>query len=181
MHHAFKIGDTEHNLELSRAASGYRLHLSDRIIPVDIKTGADGQSWLTVNGEVCEVVIATRGDNVFIHLDGETHQLVYEHPLERLAHQAHGAASDGVRAPMPGNLVSVQVSAGDAVTKGQTLLVMESMKMETTILAPRDGVVQAVHFDKGQTFDRDALLLTLEPVGAASAATEAESTKTKTR
>ena len=64
---------------------------------------------------------------------------------------------------MPGSLVSVTVKPGDAVSKGQTLLVMESMKMETTILSPRDGVVAAVHFDKGQTFDRDALLLTLEP------------------
>jgi biotin carboxyl carrier protein len=40
---------------------------------------------------------------------------------------------------------------------------MESMKMETTIVAPRDGVIQAVQFEKAQTFDRDALLLSLEP------------------
>jgi biotin carboxyl carrier protein len=42
---------------------------------------------------------------------------------------------------------------------------MESMKMETTIAAPRDGVVEAVHFAPGQTFDRDALLLSLEASG----------------
>jgi 3-methylcrotonyl-CoA carboxylase alpha subunit len=66
---------------------------------------------------------------------------------------------------MPGSLVAVQIKPGDTVSKGQTLLVMESMKMETTIAAPRDGVVQTVHFDKGQTFDRDALLITLQPLG----------------
>jgi biotin carboxyl carrier protein len=49
------------------------------------------------------------------------------------------------------------------VSKGQTLLVMESMKMETTLVAPRDGVVATVRFEKGQTFERDAVLLTLEP------------------
>lgn len=162
MHHAFILGDAEHNLELSRAASGYRLHVGDRVIAVDIQTGTDGHCRLTVDGVTCEVVIAQRGDDVFVHLDGEAYQLHYEHPLERLAHQAHGGAADGVRAPMPGSLVAVQVKAGEGVTKGQTLLVMESMKMETTIHAPRDGVVAAVHFEKGQTFDRDALLLTLE-------------------
>ena len=164
MHHAFKLGDTELNLELSRAREGYRLHVAGRVIPVDLKTGADGRSWLTVNGETIEVTIATQGDDVFVHLGGEAHQLRYEHPLERLAHQAHGGAEDVIQAPMPGSLVSVAVKPGDTVSKGQTLLVMESMKMETTIASPRDGVVAAVHFEKGQTFDRDALLLTLEPV-----------------
>ena len=163
MHHAFKLGDTEHNVELSRAREGYRLHIDGMPVPVNLKTGADGHCWLTVNGETCEVFLATRGDDVFVHLDGEAFQLTYEHPLERLAHQAHGGSEDGVRAPMPGSLVNAPVTAGQQVSRGETLLVMESMKMETTIVAPRDGVVQAVHFAPGQTFDRDALLLTLEP------------------
>ena len=109
-------------------------------------------------------MIAARGDDVFVHLDGEAYQLSYEHPLDRLAAQAGGAASDRILAPMPGSIVSVQVAAGDRVQRGQALLLMESMKMETTLTAPRDGVVAAVQFEKGQTFDRDALLLSLEPM-----------------
>src|SRR3546814_17563184 len=69
-------------------------------------------------------------------------------------------------APMPGSIVTVSVTVGDTVTRGQTLLVMESMKMETTIAAPRDGVIATVNFDKGQTIDRDALLLQLAPQNA---------------
>jgi acetyl/propionyl-CoA carboxylase alpha subunit len=163
MHHAFRIGDTEISVELSRAREGYRLHIGGQAIPVNLGTGADGHHWLTVNGETLEVVVAVRGDDVFIHLEGEAHQLTYEHPLDRLAHQAGGAASDVIRAPMPGSLVSVSVKVGEAVTKGQTLLVMESMKMETTIVSPRDGVVAELHQAMDQTFDRDALLVTLEP------------------
>jgi biotin carboxyl carrier protein len=101
-----------------------------------------------------------------VHYDGEAYQLKYRHPLDRLAAAAGGSADDSIRAPMPGSIVAVQVSAGDAVTKGQTLLVMESMKMETTIIAPRDGVIETVAFEKGQTFDRDALLVTLAVVKA---------------
>jgi acetyl/propionyl-CoA carboxylase alpha subunit len=112
--------------------------------------------------------VVVRGDDVYIHLDGCTYHLHYEHPLERLAHQAHGAAEDGLRAPMPGSLVSVAARPGQAVSKGQALLVMESMKMETTLTAARDGVVAQVHYEPGQTFDRDALLLSLEPAGAAA-------------
>lgn len=161
MHHAFKLGETEHNLEISRSADGYRLHLADQVVPFDLKTGADGRAWLTLDGAHHEVVIATKGDDVFVHFDGEAYQLRYEHPLKRLAAAGLGSAEDRVLAPMPGSIVSVQIKAGDTVTKGQTLLVMESMKMETTITAPRDGVIETVTYDKGQTFDRDALLLSL--------------------
>lgn len=161
MQHAFKLGEAEHNLALSRGADSYRLHSADGVVAIDLKTTADGKTWLTVGERHMPVVIATRGDDVFVHLDGEAYQLRYQHPLDRLAAQAGGAAEDSVRAPMPGSIVAVSVKAGDAVTKGQTLLVMESMKMETTIAASRDGVVEAISYDKGQTFDRDAVLLSL--------------------
>ncbi len=165
MHHAFKLGDDVHNVELSRSASAYRLHLNDQVFDIDLKTSPDGRSWLTLGERHIEVVIAQRGDDVFVHLDGEAYQLRYQHPLDRLAAAAGGSAEDSIRAPMPGSIVAVQVKPGDAVTKGQTLLVMESMKMETTIAAPRDGVIASVTYEKGQTFDRDALLLELEHVG----------------
>lgn len=162
MHHAFKLGDTEHPIALARSREAYRLHLGDGVVDVDLRTGADGRAWLTVGDRHVEVVIATRGDEVFVHLDGEAFALRYRHPLERLAAQAGGGANDQIRAPMPGSIVSAAVAAGDVVTMGQTLLVMESMKMETTLVAPRDGVVADVRFEKGQTFERDAVLLTLE-------------------
>lgn len=164
MHHTFKLLDAENKLELSRSRDRYRLHLGSAVIAIDLKAGAGGKSWLTVGDRHIEVIIATRGDEVFVQLDGEAHALRYQHPLDRLAAQAGGAASDRILAPMPGSIVSVQVAAGDRVQRGQALLLMESMKMETTLTAPRDGVVAAVQFEKGQTFDRDALLLSLEPM-----------------
>ena len=150
MHHAFKLNDREHNVELSRGRGGYRLHFDGRVVELGF-------------AELDPACIATRGDEVYVHLDGETYQLTYEHPLERLAHAAHGAAEDSLRAPMPGSLVVVHARAGQQVAKGEALLVMESMKMETTLTAARDGVVAAVHYAPGQTFDRDALLLSLAP------------------
>jgi biotin carboxyl carrier protein len=165
MHHAFKIENNEYDLGLSRSQEGYRLHFGAATIPVNLHSEDDGTAVLTVEGRSQRVVIATRGDDVFIHLDGVAYQLRYEHPLDRLALQAAGGAEDNVKAPMPGSLVATHVKAGDNVVRGQSLLVIESMKMETTIAAPRDGIVQAVQFGAGQTFDRDAVLLTLEPVG----------------
>ncbi len=167
MQHGFKLLDAEHDIGLSRAREGYRLHLNqgdERIeIPVSLIQGEEGDWVLNVNGEVDHISLALDGDDVFIHLDGEVYQLTFEHALQRLAEMSAGAAADNVKATMPGSLVSVAVAEGDHVKTGQTLLVMESMKMETTIVSPRDGVVQSIQFTPGQTFDKDAVLITLEP------------------
>jgi 3-methylcrotonyl-CoA carboxylase alpha subunit len=62
--------------------------------------------------------------------------------IDRLAHAGDQAGEGGkLTAPMPGKVVQVLVQSGDAVRKGQALAVMEAMKMEHTLYAPRDGVI----------------------------------------
>ena len=65
---------------------------------------------------------------------------------------------------MPGKIVSVAVSVGDVVTKGQTLLVLEAMKMEHAIKAPADGVVGDVFLKAGDQVTDGVELIRLEPV-----------------
>ena len=74
-----------------------------------------------------------------------------------------GAATvaGGCLAPMPGQVVSVAVAAGDAVHAGQTLVVLEAMKMEHTVTAPEDGVATAVHVAAGDQVEADQLLVTV--------------------
>ena len=166
MHHAFKIGEEEHELWLSRGRDGYVLHIGDRLVPVAFKREDNGACFITTGDSTTPVVVAVRGDDVHVHIDGAAYTLSYLHPMVRLAAAGHHAAADIIRAPMPGSLIAVNVKEGAKVSRGDPLLVMESMKMETTIAAPREGVVQAVHVAAGQTFDRDALLITLESLEA---------------
>ncbi len=68
-----------------------------------------------------------------------------------------------VKAPMPGKVLSVLAKAGAAVTRGETLAVLEAMKMEHALVAPRDGVVEAVHASAGQQVaDGDVLVMLVE-------------------
>ena len=71
------------------------------------------------------------------------------------------AAGESVNAPMPGAVLRVEVSQGQAVKSGQLLLVMEAMKMENEILAPRDGTVAQILVQKGTAVDTGAPLLVL--------------------
>ncbi len=68
------------------------------------------------------------------------------------------AGGEAINAPMPGNILAVNVKAGDAVKKGQVLMVLEAMKMENEIMCPRDGKVVSVAVTKGATVESGAAL-----------------------
>ena len=82
-------------------------------------------------------------------------------PAPAPAPAANVAGGEPVTAPMPGNILDVRVSAGQAVKKGDVLLILEAMKMENEILAARDGVVAGVAVAKGATVNSGDVLLTL--------------------
>ncbi|MBR6548160.1 MAG: biotin/lipoyl-binding protein [Clostridia bacterium] len=70
-------------------------------------------------------------------------------------------AGETVAAPMPGNILAVNVKAGDTVKKGDVLMVLEAMKMENEIMAPRDATVVSVNTSVGATVDTGAVLCVL--------------------
>ncbi|MBQ3018210.1 MAG: biotin/lipoyl-binding protein [Clostridia bacterium] len=71
------------------------------------------------------------------------------------------AGAQTISAPMPGNILKVNVANGQAVKKGDVLMILEAMKMENEILAPNDGTVSSVNVTAGQTVDSGAVLCTL--------------------
>jgi len=113
-----------------------------------------------VDGRPIKAVFEPRGRAVLVSVQGETQLLGRYNP----AAAAEGLEGVGaVKAPMPGKVLAVPVSTGDAVTKGQTLAVLEAMKMEHALTAPRDGVVEAVTVEAGdQVGDGDVLVTLVE-------------------
>ena len=71
------------------------------------------------------------------------------------------SGGEAVNAPMPGNILKINVSAGQSVKKGEVLVVLEAMKMENEIMAPCDGVVSAVPVSKGATVNTGDLLVAI--------------------
>ncbi|MCC8136354.1 MAG: biotin/lipoyl-binding protein [Ruminococcus sp.] len=71
------------------------------------------------------------------------------------------ASGEPVNSPMPGNILSVNVKEGDKVTAGQTLVVLEAMKMETEVPAPKDGTVVQVVTSKGAVVETGSPLVVL--------------------
>ncbi|HEY1589497.1 MAG TPA: acetyl-CoA carboxylase biotin carboxyl carrier protein subunit, partial [Rhodanobacter sp.] len=69
------------------------------------------------------------------------------------------AGGNQVIAPMPGRIVLVKAKAGDPVVQGQELLVMEAMKMELALKAPRNGTIESIHATQGEFVEADAVLV----------------------
>ena len=74
---------------------------------------------------------------------------------------AGAAGAVTVKAPMPGNILDVKVKAGDSVKAGDTLLILEAMKMENEISAPQDGTIASVNVRKGDVVNSGDLLITM--------------------
>ena len=71
------------------------------------------------------------------------------------------AGGEAITAPMPGTILAVNVTAGQAIKKGDVLFILEAMKMENEIMAPADGTVAAVAVTKGAAVESGAVLCTL--------------------
>lgn len=75
---------------------------------------------------------------------------------------APAGSGEAIPAPLPGSIMEIRVNAGDAVKAGQILVILEAMKMENEILAPRDGTVTQVAAQKGATVETGTPLLYLQ-------------------
>lgn len=162
MNHSFEVDGVEYQLWLSRCREDYRLSLHDRVIaPVAFSHRGGGCGVVIIAGESQPVRFAIDGETIHVHMSGETRSLHYRDPLRTLATPKQEISQPVARAPMPGVVIAAQVSPGQAVSVGTALMTIESMKLETVIRSPQDGIVERIHFKEGESFEQDAVLVTL--------------------
>lgn len=80
----------------------------------------------------------------------------------KAAQEAVAAGVSAVRSPLPGTIIDIRVTVGQAVKKGETVVVLEAMKMENNIDADRDGKVKEIKVAKGDTVMEGSILITIE-------------------
>jgi acetyl/propionyl-CoA carboxylase alpha subunit len=118
-------------------------------------------SWIDVDmdGRKTRVAVVRDGNAVWVSSSGVTKRLS---PESSAIPQAEGGDRE-LRAPMTGRVVKVAATIGATVQRGESLVVLEAMKMEYRIAAPRDGVVESVACREGDRVDLGSVLVTLAP------------------
>ena len=154
---------TRHQVALVRDARGGRVEVDGAVVDVVMENKADGALALTLGSHTHAVWVAQHGETAYVHAFGRAWSVTLRDSVR--GGGADAEESDVCVAPMPGTVVEVAVAVGDRVSAGQTMIVIESMKMQLNLEAARDGVVAEIPRAKGDLFDRDALLVRLEAGG----------------
>jgi 3-methylcrotonyl-CoA carboxylase alpha subunit len=158
------LGGETHAIEIVRRKPHLVLDVDGRRYEV-VEAVDHGVGLLVVDGGPVAVAraLVEEGprETCFVRIDGRTHEIGLIDPREETARS--DSSRDEIHAPMPGAVVTVHRRAGEAVARGETILTIESMKLQTALAAPRDGVLAEVLKSAGDTFDRDAVLARLVP------------------
>lgn len=160
----YALGDEAHVVHPVHGDPAASLAIDGQPLQAVLAPGASpGEYTLEIDGRRETVFAARRGDALFVHLRGRTLRVDAVDALER-AHReaAPGGEGEALRAPMPGVVVEVAVEVGDGVASGQLLMTIESMKLQTAIVAPHEATVSEIAVAPGGRFDQGAVLVRLE-------------------
>jgi acetyl/propionyl-CoA carboxylase alpha subunit len=157
MHYRYEYEGETYHIRIERLPDGrIQATLGERAYILRADALKQGGWLLTHEGENHLVYSAGVGDDRWVQVDGEHFHL--QRQRGRRTQSSTRSAGD-LTAQMPGQIMQVLVSSGDNVTSGQTLVILEAMKMEIRVSAPEDGVVKNVLVAVGQVVERGQILV----------------------
>jgi acetyl/propionyl-CoA carboxylase alpha subunit len=151
---------------ISREGAKLRARIDGREVEARVEPLFDGTTIVTLKGRRLRVAVRRRRESILV----ATGPAAFEFRAieERAARAAHGLVTPEVTAPMPGKVLKVMVHAGERVEAGRPLVVMEAMKMETTLYAEGAAIVKRTAVAPGDAVDHGAVLIELSPVSRPS-------------
>lgn len=156
----FRCGDQERSVQVTPVDGQFHVLVDHQRFEIAVQAGELGRLDLCVDGRRQRVYVAHQGDQTYVWLDGDVHTLIKPDSRRRRT-QAPGQGS-ALEAAMPGRVLDVLVKEGDAVRRGDALVLLEAMKMELRIQASSDGVVNKVLVRAGQVVERGQKLVEIE-------------------
>ncbi len=161
MKFVYAANDVSHPVEIERTSNGIDMQIEGTHPDVELIATAPPRITFLYNGKIVSAAVVSEGKRRWAHFDGATFLLNRVEEKGRDASQRESRAESGsglVTAPMPGQVRAVLANAGDAVELGQTLLLLEAMKMEIRVTAPRTGTLISLAVAQGQNVEREQVL-----------------------
>src|SRR5687768_12339305 len=158
------VGDKEYLVEI---VDEKHISINGKIVEVDFESVSGQPVYsLIVDGKSHESYVQQGDDNWQVLLRGRLYPVIVEDEREKRLRAAAGSgvAESGefhLKAPMPGLVVTVLVTEGQEVKKGQVLLILESMKMQNELKSPRDGTIGRIRVKAGESVEQRQTLLSV--------------------
>lgn len=137
----------------------FSLRLPTKTIIANGVLGDNGHLNVSINGRKTKATFVREGQRIAIFISGKKYALELINQMETT--EIDFEEVSGIQSPLPGKVVKVIVADGNTVKKGQPLMVVEAMKMEHTIFAPKDGIVDRVVFSEGDQVEEGVELVIL--------------------
>jgi 3-methylcrotonyl-CoA carboxylase alpha subunit len=149
----------ERRVVATARGSEWLLQIGEHELVVRGERQSDGALSVVLDGVHRRLAVLDHAAETALFLDGESWRLVETDPLD--AHSGEDPTAGRLTAPMPGRVTQLMVEPGSTVRRGQPLIVIEAMKMEHTVAAPADGVVEAIRFAVGDLVEEGTELIAL--------------------
>jgi biotin carboxyl carrier protein len=163
------MGERQQTVSITEAGNGYRVEIDGETVEVDsLSVPGSPTRSLLIDGRSFEAATMPSRDGLDVYISGDVfHVRVTDELWARAESAAHGAASgEEVVSPMPGSVVRISVEMGQVVEVGQTVAVVEAMKMQNDLAAVRGGKVEQIRVKAGDIVEQGTVLVVL---GAAAA------------
>jgi biotin carboxyl carrier protein len=161
-----RVSEREREFTFERQGEQFIAHTNGKSYRLDMSMVGDGNAFsLFVDGRSYDVIVDAREGCTNVLVDGETVKVYVEDERERTASAVASARPVGKRtlkSSMPGIVVEIQVAVGDVVEDGQTLLILEAMKMQNPIQAEGSGTIAEIHVSEGDAIASGTALVDLD-------------------
>lgn len=156
----YQIDGDIKTVTVRRSGDHFQVTIGSKTYRITARQPGQGELELEVGGRRMCACVARKEQYRYVALNGNT--WVLERPQRQRRRAAGGDATGGLEASMPGVVLDVPVAEGDEVSGGDTLVLLEAMKMELRIKAPHDGRVKRIHCAAGQVVERGQILVEIE-------------------
>ncbi len=165
LEYEFSVAGEKYAVRVEGKPPHARVVIGERKYEVDWSQVPGGVISMIVDGESRTARVAARDGGLVVWVDGHRLDLdVGTAEDESVGRAGGGAGGSGIiKAPMPGSVVKVLVSEGEEVSAGQSLVIVEAMKMENEVRSPLDGVVKAVNVSAGDSVGTSETMVEVEP------------------
>ena len=159
-----KVDDQEFVIEVGHED---QIIVNDEPYEIDFQQmPGSGVTSLIIDNHSLEAVVEEKDGVWQVLIRGDLYEVKVDDDRSRRLASARGdlAAADGevvVRSPMPGIVIAVSVSEGQNVSKGDKVVILESMNMENELRAPRDGIISHIRIEVGASVDKDQVLVVI--------------------